>query len=137
MDIVDTEDWSGYDYTCISYTNTCQVAMLDELRKKRLPSENDFKAVSATFCCYDSGANVSEVFQKIVTDQKDYHECSSCVMDCWVANIYQWITVKKRRLLRHLRRSWKGFRSCTEKGAITSPWWVLSTMEVRLRTWMV
>ena len=29
------------------------------------------------------------------------------------------------------RRSWKSSKSCTEKVAITGPWWVLSTMEVR------
>ena len=41
--------------------------------------ENDFEAVLAT-CCYDYGANASEAVQKIVTDQKDYHICSSCVI---------------------------------------------------------
>ena len=34
-------------------------------------------------------------------------------------------------LLGHLRHSLKSCRSCTEKGAITGPWWVLSTVEVR------
>ena len=34
-------------------------------------------------------------------------------------------------LLGHFRRSLKSCRSCTEKGAITGPWWVLSTAEVR------
>ena len=40
--------------------------------------ENDFEAVLAIFCCYDYDANASETVQKIATDQKDYHECSSC-----------------------------------------------------------
>ena len=49
--------------------------------------------------------NASEAVQKIATDQKDYHKCSSCVIVCWIAKIYQWITVKKGWLLGHLRRS--------------------------------
>ena len=46
---------------------------------EKLLSENDFGTILATFCCYDYGANVSEAVQKIATDQKDYHKCSSCV----------------------------------------------------------
>ena len=34
---------------------------------EELLSENDFKAVLANFCCYDYGANASEVIQKIST----------------------------------------------------------------------
>ena len=49
---------------------------------EELFSENDFEAVLATFCCYDYGANASEAVQKIATDQKDYHKCSSCVIVC-------------------------------------------------------
>ena len=45
-------------------------------------SENDFEAVLATFCCHDYGANASEAVQKIASDQKDYHKCSSCVIAC-------------------------------------------------------
>ena len=45
-------------------------------------SENDFEAVLATFCCHDCGANASEAVQKIASDQKDYHKCSSCVIAC-------------------------------------------------------
>ena len=41
-------------------------------------SENDFEAVLATFCCHDYVANAFEAVQKIATDQKDYHKCSSC-----------------------------------------------------------
>ena len=48
--------------------------------RDELLSENDFEAVSATFCCYGSGANASEAVHKIATDQKDYHKCSSCVI---------------------------------------------------------
>ena len=46
---------------------------------EKLLSENDFEAVSATFCCFDCGANASEAVQKIATDQKEYHKCS-CVL---------------------------------------------------------
>ena len=72
-----------------------------------------------TFYCYDYGAKGSKVVQKIVTDQNDYHKCSSSVAVCWIAKIYQSITVKKGWLLGHLRHSLKSYRSCTEKGAIT------------------
>ena len=58
-------------------------------------SENDFETVLVTFCCYDYDANASEAVQKIATDQKDYHKCSSCVIACWIVKIYQSITVKK------------------------------------------
>ena len=40
------------------------------------------EAVLATFCCHDYGAIGSEAVQKIATDQKDYHKCSSCVIVC-------------------------------------------------------
>ena len=33
-------------------------------------SEDDFEAVSATFCCYDYRANASEAVQKKPTDKK-------------------------------------------------------------------
>ena len=62
-------------------------------------SENDFEAVSATFCCFDYGANAFEAVQKIAADQKDYHKCSSWVIVCWIAKIYQSIAVKKGWLL--------------------------------------
>ena len=48
----------------------------------KLPNENDFEAVLATFCCYDYGANASEAVRKIATYQKDYHKCSWCVIVC-------------------------------------------------------
>ena len=47
-----------------------------------LLSENDFEDVLDTLCCYNYGANASEAAQKIATDQKDYHKCSSCVIVC-------------------------------------------------------
>ena len=53
----------------------------------------------ACFCCYDYGANALEVVQKIATDQEDYHKCSSCLLVCWIAKIYQSITVEKVWLL--------------------------------------
>ena len=40
---------------------------------EELVSENDFEAVLTTFCCYDYDANASQAAQKIVADQKDYH----------------------------------------------------------------
>ena len=49
---------------------------------KELLSKNDFEAVLATLCCYDYGAKAFEAIQKIATDQKDYHKCSSCVIVC-------------------------------------------------------
>ena len=65
-------------------------------------SENDFEAVLANFYYYDYDANASEAVQKISADQKDYHKCSSSVIICWIAKIYQSITVKKGWLLGHL-----------------------------------
>ena len=55
---------------------------------KDLLSENDFEAALATFCYYDHGAKASEAVQKIATDQKVYRKCSSCVLICWIAQIY-------------------------------------------------
>ena len=62
---------------------------------EELISENDVEAVSAIFSCYDYDANASEAAQKIATDQKDYHKCSSYIIACWIAKIYLSITVKK------------------------------------------
>ena len=47
---------------------------------EELLSENYFEAVLAVFCCYDYGANVSKALQKIATDQKECHKCTSCVI---------------------------------------------------------
>ena len=49
---------------------------------EKLLSENDFEAVLANSCCYDYGAKASVAVQKIATDQKEYHKCSSCVIIC-------------------------------------------------------
>ena len=49
---------------------------------EKLLSENDFEFVLAFFCCYEYGAKAFEAVQKIATDQKDYHKCSSCVIVC-------------------------------------------------------
>ena len=43
-------------------------------------SKKDFLTVLATFCCYDHGAKATEEVQKISTDQKEYRECSLCVI---------------------------------------------------------
>ena len=70
-----------------------------------LLSENDFEAVLTAFFCYDYGANTSEVVQTVAaTDQIDYHKCSSYVIVCWIAKIYQTIIGKKGWLLGYLRR---------------------------------
>ena len=45
-------------------------------RCEELVTENDFQAILAI------GANASEAVQKITTDQKDYHKCSSRVIVC-------------------------------------------------------
>ena len=49
---------------------------------EELLSENDFEAVSSTFCYSEYGANASEAVQKIATYQKDYQKCSSCDIVC-------------------------------------------------------
>ena len=51
---------------------------------EELPSENEFEAALATFCCYDCdySAIVSKAVQKIATDQKEYQKCSLCVIIC-------------------------------------------------------
>ena len=89
---------------------------------EKLLSENDFKAILTTFCCYGYGANATEAVQKIAADQKDYHKCSLCLMICCMTKIYPSITVEKGWLREHLRQSKKSCRGCTEKGAITDPW---------------
>ena len=74
---------------------------------EELLSENDFEAVLVTFCCYDYGANASETVQKIATDQKDYHKCSSCVIVCCIVKNISISNSEKRLvtyLLGHLRR---------------------------------
>ena len=58
-----------------------QTAKNSDLCEKLL-SENDFETVLATSCCYDYGAKDSVAVQKIATDQKEYHKCSSCVIIC-------------------------------------------------------
>ena len=60
------------------------------------------RTLLVTFCCYEYGANASEAVQKIAIDQKDYDKCSSGVLlaiVCWIAAIYQSITVKNGWLL--------------------------------------
>ena len=90
---------------------------------EELLSENDFEAVSATFCCYDHGAKVSQAVQKIATDQKEYRKCSSYVIICWIAKIYQSATNCEKWLVTRILPTWlKKLLSCTEKRAITGPW---------------
>ena len=55
---------------------------------QELISQNYFEAVSAFFCCYDTGANASKAVQKIAKDQREYHKCSLCVIIFWIAKIY-------------------------------------------------
>ena len=65
--------------------------------------ENGFEAALATFCCYDLSAKASEAVQKIATKQKEYRKCCSCVIICWLSNIYLSVktTVKKGCFLGH------------------------------------
>ena len=92
---------------------------------EELLSENDFEAVLITFCCYDHDAKGSEAVQKIATDQKEHRKCSSCVKICWIAKIYLAINQQQWKMVGEIKLS------CTEKRAITGPWWVLYIMEVR------
>ena len=75
-----------------------------------LLSENDFEAVSATFCSYDYGANTSEAVLNIATDQKGYRKFSSCVI----------LLLNSQNI--SMSNSLKSYRSSTKKGAITSLW---------------
>ena len=72
---------------------------------EELLRENDFKAVLATFCCYDLGFKASEAIQKITTDQKECRKSFSCVIICWIGTIYQSKTVKNVWLKIYLQRS--------------------------------
>ena len=64
--------------TRVEYIKTAKNGGFSE----QLLSEKDFEAALATFCCYDSGANAYEAVQKIASDKKHYHKCSSCVIVC-------------------------------------------------------
>ena len=66
---------------------------------EELLSENDFEVVSATFCCYDYGANASEAVKTIATDQNEYQKCRSCVIICLIAKIYLSINSSEKRLV--------------------------------------
>ena len=56
---------------------------------EELHNENNFEAALATFYCYDfRDFKASEAVQKIATDQKEYHKCSSCIIIFWIAKIY-------------------------------------------------
>ena len=65
---------SGWPYR--AYIKTARNGDFSE----ELLSENDFKAVLVTFCCYEHGAKASEAVQNIATDQQEYRECSLCVI---------------------------------------------------------
>ena len=118
-----------------AYTKTAKNGNFCE----ELHSENDIEVVLAIFCCYNHGVKTSEAVQKIATDQKEYRKCSLCVIICWIAKIHLAISINQSS-----NKQWKvvGYKetpdvakkscwSCTEKRAITGPWWVLSIMEVR------
>ena len=49
---------------------------------EELLCENDFQSVLTTLWCYDYDANTSEAVRNVAKDQKDYHNCSSCVIVC-------------------------------------------------------
>ena len=65
---------------------------------QELLSENNFEAALAFFCCYDYGAYASEAVYKTAIDKKN-DKCCSCVIVCWIAKTYQWITAEKGWLL--------------------------------------
>ena len=44
-------------------------------------SENDFKAVLVTLCCYSYHANASEAVENITADPNDYRKCSLYIID--------------------------------------------------------
>ena len=89
-------------------------------------SENDFEAVLATFYCYDYGTNASEAVEKIATNQKIYNKCSLYVIVCCITKAYH--QYPQKRLVTGTPPVYqKNCRSCREKGAITSSWWVLLT----------
>ena len=100
--------------------------------REELLSENDFEAVFATFCYHNYGANASEAedcFWSKRLSQMLFVRYS--LLDTQNTSINN---IKKRLityLLGHLQHSSERCRSCTEKGVITGPWWVSSTMEVR------
>ena len=48
---------------------------------------DNFDVVLAIFLCYGYGEN-TEAVGKITTDEKDYHKCSFCSIDC-IAAAYQ------------------------------------------------
>ena len=49
---------------------------------QELLGEDYFEAGLVIFCCYDHGVKASDAVQKITSDQKEYHKCSSCVIVC-------------------------------------------------------
>ena len=67
-------------------------------------------------------------FRESLQIKKKNHKCSSSVVVCWIAKIYQSKIVKKGWLFTYHD---KGCRSFIGKGAKTWAWWVLSAMEVR------
>ena len=95
---------------------------------EELLHKNDFEAVLSTLFCYDNGASVFGVVQKIATDQKYYQWQMLFVR---YSSLSQSETAKKGWLLGHLQRSLNSCRSCTKKGEITGPWGVVSTIEGR------
>ena len=50
--------------------------------------EDEFEAVLVTFCCYDYGANASEVVKKIARDQKDYQTSYLWFIACSIPKAY-------------------------------------------------
>ena len=59
---------------------------------EELLSENDFEAVLTSLCSYDYGVNVSRAVSKIATDQRDITNVLRVIV-CWIAKIYQPITM--------------------------------------------
>ena len=49
--------------------------------------------------CYGCCANTFEAVQKFATDEKEYHKCFSCVINCWIAKIYIPIDISEKILV--------------------------------------
>ena len=79
----------GSEYAKIKFLSQRQIYKPPSLSEtdstnfcEELLSENEIEDVLAILGCYEYGAKASEAVQKIVTDQKEYRKCSSCVIIC-------------------------------------------------------
>ena len=90
----------------VAYREYIKTAKSDNLPEELL-SENDIEVVLTTLCCYEYFFYNDTAPKEIYTDQKDYHKCSSSIKVCYIAKIYQSITVKKRLVTYLLEHFWR------------------------------